>query len=103
MRRRAAADGCAHLMVTAECADGDTRCTPAVNQLGDGKFGGFARVSDEAIENASIVGFWEFEFHLNGAQNGFADRFLLDWGLATLHDDGTEVQFCAGRSPRAGD
>jgi hypothetical protein len=82
---------------------GDTRCTPAVNQLGDRNFEGLARVSDEAIKDASIVDLWAFEFHLNGARNGLADRFLLDWGLATWHDGGTEIQFSAGRSPSAGD
>ncbi len=54
-------------------------------------------------DNRSIVGLWEFEVHLSGAQNGLPDNFLLDWGLATWHDDGTEIQFSAGRPPSAGD
>jgi hypothetical protein len=31
------------------------------------------------------------------------DNFLFDWGLATWRDDGTEIQFSAGRPPSAGD
>jgi hypothetical protein len=54
-------------------------------------------------DNRSIVGLWEFEVHLTGAQNGLPDNFLLDWGLATWHEDGTEIQFSAGRAPSAGD
>jgi hypothetical protein len=60
-------------------------------------------VGDEWFERSSIVGLWEFEVHLNGAQNGLPDNFLFDWGLATWHDDGTEIQFSAGRPPSAGD
>ena len=63
----------------------------------------FMTVSDEWSESSAIVGLWEFEFHLNGAQNGLADKTLFDWGLATWHDDGTEIQFSAGRPPSAGD
>jgi hypothetical protein len=50
-----------------------------------------------------VVGLWEFEVHLKGAQNGLPSGFLLDWGLATWHTDGTEIQFSAGRPPSAGD
>jgi hypothetical protein len=60
-------------------------------------------VGDEWFERSSIVGLWEFEVHLNGAQNGLPDNFLFDWGLATWHDDGTEIQFSAGRPPSSGD
>ena len=63
----------------------------------------YMNVSDEWSESSAIVGLWEFEFHLNGAQNGLADKTLFDWGLATWHDDGTEIQFSAGRPPSAGD
>ena len=41
--------------------------------------------------------------HLKGAQNGLPNGALLDWGLATWHSDGTEIQFSAGRPPSAGD
>jgi hypothetical protein len=50
-----------------------------------------------------IIGLWEFEVRLKGAQNGLPNDFLLDWGLATWHADGTEIQFSAGRPPSAGD
>jgi hypothetical protein len=63
----------------------------------------FMKVSDDWFESSAIVGLWEFEFHLNGAQNGLPDKALFDWGLATWHDDGTEIQFSAGRPPSAGD
>ena len=63
----------------------------------------FMTVSDNWIESSAIVGLWEFEVHLNGAQNGLPDKALFDWGLATWHDDGTEIQFSAGRPPSAGD
>jgi hypothetical protein len=63
----------------------------------------FMKVSDEWAERSAIVGLWEFELRLDGAQNGFPDHFLFDWGLATWHDDGTEIQFSAGRPPSAGD
>jgi hypothetical protein len=55
------------------------------------------------IEPSPVVGLWEFEVHLTSAQNGFPNGFLLDWGLATWHSDGTEIQFSAGRPPAAGD
>ena len=64
---------------------------------------GLIQLGDEWFERSSIVGLWEFEVHLNGAQNGLPDNFLFDWGLATWHDDGTEIQFSAGRPPSAGD
>jgi hypothetical protein len=54
-------------------------------------------------DSRSIVGLWEFEAHLSGAQNGLPDNFLLDWGLVTWHEDGTEIQFSAGRAPSSGD
>ena len=63
----------------------------------------FIPVADEGNENAPIVGLWEFEVHLKGAQNGLLDNALFDWGLATWHDDGTEIQFSAARPPSAGD
>ncbi len=59
--------------------------------------------TDAVSEAPAITGLWEFEFHLDGAQNGFADRALFDWGLATWHEDGTEIQFSAARTPAAGD
>lgn len=64
---------------------------------------GFRSVSNDWFASGAIVGLWEFEFHLNGAQNGLPDKALFDWGLATWHDDGTEIQFSAGRPPSAGD
>lgn len=79
------------------------RFTPAVYRPGEANFTAFTPVGDEGNENASIVGLWEFEVHLKGAQNGLPDNALFDWGLATWHDDGTEIQFSAGRPPSAGD
>ena len=55
------------------------------------------------LEPLPVVGLWEFEVHLTSAQNGLPKGFLLDWGLATWHSDGTEIQFSAGRPPAAGD
>jgi hypothetical protein len=94
----------------AGCSDGaapakdhpSARFAPAVYHPGSAS-AGFMTVSDEWSESSAIVGLWEFEFRLNGAQNGFADKTLFDWGLATWHDDGTEIQFSAGRPPSAGD
>jgi hypothetical protein len=94
----------------AGCGDGaapakdhaSARFAPAVYHPGSAS-AGFMTVSDDWSESSSIVGLWEFEFHLNGAQNGFDDKALFDWGLATWHDDGTEIQFSAGRPPGAGD
>ena len=63
----------------------------------------FATVADVSSQRSAIVGLWEFEVRLNGAQNGLPDKALLDWGLATWHDDGTEIQFSAGRPPSSGD
>jgi len=63
----------------------------------------FMTVGDQWFEDASIVGLWEFEVRLKGAQNGLPDGFLFDWGLAMWHEDGTEMQFSAGRPPSAGD
>lgn len=82
---------------------GHARFTPAVYRPGEPIFTAFTLVGDEWIDNGSIVGLWEFEVHLNGAQNGLPDNALFDWGLATWHDDGTEIQFSAGRPPSAGD
>jgi hypothetical protein len=75
---------------------------PAVYRPGSAS-SGFMTVSDEWSESSAIVGLWEFEFHLVGAQNGLPDKALFDWGLATWHDDGTEIQFSAGRPPSSGD
>ena len=74
---------------------------PAVYHPGSAS-AGFMTVSDDWADSA-IVGLWEFEVHLNGAQNGLPDKALFDWGLATWHDDGTEIQFSAGRPPSSGD
>jgi hypothetical protein len=57
----------------------------------------------DLFDNEDIVGLWEFEVHLNGAQNGLPDGFLIDWGTATWHADGSEIQFSAGRPPDTGD
>ena len=72
---------------------GHARFTPAVYRPGESIFTAFTLVGDEWIDNGSIIGLWEFEVHLNGAQNGLPDNSLFDWGLATWHDDGTEIQF----------
>jgi hypothetical protein len=82
---------------------GEARFTPAVYRPGEADFTTLTQVSDEATDSAPIVGLWEFEVHLSGAQNGLPDNALFDWGLATWHDDGTEIQFSAGRPPSAGD
>lgn len=94
----------------AGCSDGlapakehaSARLVPAVYRPGSASMA-FMTVADEWTESSAIVGLWEFEVHLNGAQNGLPDKALFDWGLATWHDDGTEIQFSAGRPPSAGD
>jgi hypothetical protein len=94
----------------AGCSDGvappktpsSARFVPAVYHPGPAS-AAFMTVSDDWSESSAIVGLWEFEVHLNGAQNGLPDKALFDWGLATWHDDGTEIQFSAGRPPSAGD
>jgi hypothetical protein len=94
----------------AGCGDGaapakpqsGARLIPAVYQPGT-ESATLRTVADEWFDSSGIVGLWEFEFHLDGAQNGFPDKTLFDWGLATWHEDGTEIQFSAGRPPSAGD
>jgi hypothetical protein len=94
----------------AGCSDGaapakehsSVRLIPAVYRPGSAS-AVFRTVSDAWSESNTIVGLWEFEVHLNGAQNGLPDNALFDWGLATWHDDGSEIQFSAGRPPSAGD
>jgi hypothetical protein len=94
----------------AGCSDGaapakeqrSARVIPAVYRPGYAT-AAFTTVTDEWSESSAVVGLWEFEVHLNGAQNGLPDKALFDWGLATWHDDGTEIQFSAGRPPSAGD
>jgi len=96
--------------VRAGCSDGaapanersSARFTPAVYHPGSAA-ATFTAVSDAWSEGSAVVGLWEFEVHLDGAQNGLPDKALFDWGLATWHDDGTEIQFSAGRPPSAGD
>ena len=89
--------------VQAQSGPGQARFTPAVYRPGEPAFTALTPVSEELNENAPIVGLWEFEVHLNGAQNGLPDNALFDWGLATWHDDGTEIQFSAGRAHSGGD
>jgi len=60
-------------------------------------------VRDDGDWNASIVGLWEFEVRASMDEGPFRKGDLLDWGLATWHDDGTEIQFSAGRPYDAGD
>jgi hypothetical protein len=76
---------------------------PAVYRTDGYESAAYTLVSDEGWRHAPIVGLWKFEVHLNGAQNGLPDKFLFDWGLATWHEDGTEIQFSAGRPPASGD
>ncbi len=75
--------------------------TPAYYRPGELAVASLHAVSSES--SAPIVGLWEFEFRLKGDQNGLRDGTLFDWGLATWHADGTEIQFSAGRPPSAGD
>jgi hypothetical protein len=63
----------------------------------------FTPVSDQSSGSASIVGLWEFEVRAAIDEGPFRKGDLLDWGLATWHDDGTEIQFSAGRPYDAGD
>src|SRR5260370_22445787 len=93
----------------AGCSDGvapakahsSARFVPAVYRPGSASTA-FMTVSDEWSESSAIVGLWEFEVHLDGAQNGLPDKALFDSGLATWHDYVTGIQFSAGWPPRAG-
>jgi hypothetical protein len=97
----------------ASCGDAtspDTRRQPSSNRLRPAMYrpddfsASAVRTGFELYTPApAVVGLWEFEVHLTSAQNGFPKGFLLDWGLATWHTDGTEIQFSAGRPPAAGD
>jgi hypothetical protein len=60
-------------------------------------------VRDDDDWNASIVGLWKFEVRASMDEGPFRKGDLIDWGLATWHDDGTEIQFSAGRPYDAGD
>jgi hypothetical protein len=77
--------------------------TPAVFRSAQFQPAVFAPASDLLTENASIVGLWEFEVRAAIDEGPFLKGDLLDWGLATWHDDGTEIQFSAGRPYDAGD
>ncbi|HTC15861.1 MAG TPA: hypothetical protein VK695_08690 [Steroidobacteraceae bacterium] len=77
------------------------RLVPAIYQ--SDSVSELSTASDERFERDAIVGLWEFEFRLEGAQNGLPDKALFDWGLATWHRDGTEIQFSGARVPSAGD
>ena len=63
----------------------------------------FTQVVDQAAGDTPIVGLWEFEVRASMDEGPFRQGDLLDWGLATWHDDGTEIQFSAGRPYDAGD
>jgi hypothetical protein len=94
--------GCSDGAVSPTKKPSSAQFIPAVYQRGADS-ASLTAVSDEWFESSAIVGLWEFEVHLNGAQNGLPDNALFDWGLATWHDDGTEIQFSAGRPPSSGD
>jgi hypothetical protein len=79
------------------------RFSPALYRPGADGLAAIPVVDEDWYYNRSIVGLWEFEVHLKGAQNGLPDNALFDWGLATWHEDNTEIQFSAGRLPSAGD
>jgi len=95
--------GCGDAPVPAGKQHSSTRSSPAVYRSDGLVRTAFVTVGDQWFEDASIVGLWEFEVRLNGAQNGLPDGFLFDWGLAMWHEDGTEMQFSAGRPPSSGD
>lgn len=94
--------GCGDGVAAPASEHASARLMPAVYRAGPAS-ATFITVTDEWSESSAIVGLWEFEFHLDGAQNGLPDNALFDWGLATWHDDGTEIQFSAGRPPSSGD
>jgi len=98
-------------LARAGCGDGaqpsthhsSVRRTLAVYTPGESAFTAFTPVGDEWTENSSIVGLWEFEVRASMDEGPFRKGDLIDWGLATWHDDGTEIQFSAGRPYDAGD
>jgi hypothetical protein len=76
---------------------------PAVFRPAHFQLANFAPAVEQGANAASIVGLWEFEVRASMDEGPFHQGDLLDWGLATWHDDGTEIQFSAGRPYDAGD
>jgi hypothetical protein len=63
----------------------------------------FENGRDDERDSAAIVGLWKFEMRVDSDQPPFRKGDLFDYGLATWHDDGTEIMFSGGRPPNAGD
>jgi len=76
---------------------------PAVYHPAEFLSAAFTASPDQISSSAAIVGLWEFEVRAAIDEGPFRKGDLLDWGLATWHDDGTEIQFSAGRPYDAGD
>ncbi|HVO07979.1 MAG TPA: hypothetical protein VMT83_14400 [Burkholderiaceae bacterium] len=76
---------------------------PAVFHPADAQATFLATGFEPYNDSVSIVGLWEFEVRASMDEGPFRKGDLLDWGLATWHDDGTEIQFSAGRPYDAGD
>ncbi|MGH9641434.1 MAG: hypothetical protein ACRD3Q_03325 [Terriglobales bacterium] len=77
---------------------------PAAFRPAGFRYADFTAGEDETIEHASIVGLWKFEMRITGTnQPPFTDGALFDYGLATWHEDGTEIMFSGARPPSSGD
>lgn len=69
----------------------------------------FASTSTDSFsrnESASIVGLWKFEMIAKSTatnKNPMPDGFLVDFGTAAWHADGTEFQTSGSRNPGDGD
>ncbi len=82
---------------------GNPGFAPAVFHPAQFRLANFGPAQDQPANSAAIVGLWEFEVRASMDEGPFHQGDLLDWGLATWHDDGTEIQFSAGRPYDAGD
>ena len=103
------------VQAVAGCSDGTSRpakhlSTPFLAAVYHADHGGDASLirvaededSQDHWSHHSIVGLWEFEFRLDDGGDG-GKGTLFDWGLATWHEDGTEIQFSGARAPASGD
>ena len=68
--------------------------------------GDFIRVSNDDDQGQTIVGLWKFEMISKSTPthtNPMPDGTLIDFGTASWHADGTELQMSGIRNPSDGD
>lgn len=82
------------------------QAAPAPGAATETTGGSFVRVSDRDHSARTIVGLWKFEMISKSTpthQNPMPDGTLIDFGTASWHADGTELQMSGIRDPRDGD